>query len=348
MKSPSKNMTKRNLCLLVLISLFCYACQTTKVASNKGIQIKPKLHHISKQEYADGSREIELPQNYTPENYKKLVVKAEFHMQDSTHKYSEEKSDTFSTMLETELSKLKRFRIISDTLGNMAWAAEKDVQDQGVTIKENKLRAGTFENPEYKLMGAVSAVQEEYDRGSKNELLYIVRVDYQLIKLATKEIVEADIAEGRSKRTIIRLPSGKIIGGFNPKEEKDAYAQAAIRALAVISNKIGNKLPVGGRVKGMFGNRFQLDTGHQEGLFGYQTVTLYTNYMGIDIPFAVGEVNPGVKESSGKMIRWSDDPDVQPVITELKSNKRFLDQYDVYAVSNGMPIPPEWDNNYDD
>jgi len=96
-------------------------------------------------------------------------------------------------------------------------------------------------------------------------------------------------------RSIFRLPSGKIIGGFSQKDESEATKQA-----------------------------------------------------GIDLPIAVAEASPGAHKTSGKIIVWNNDQDeyIQDTIRQIKENPRFARQHDIYAVSLGMPTPPEWDNNY--
>ena len=155
-------------------------------------------------------------------------------------------------------------------------------------------------------------------------------------------------AEGRAVRSIFRLPSGKIIGGFSQKDESEATKQAAINALKVIANKLGNKLPIGCQVTGIRGSRFGCDKGYEEGFMGKQMVAIYIDDAGIDLPIAVAEASPGAHKTSGKIIVWNNDQDeyIQDTIRQIKENPRFARQHDIYAVSLGMPTPPEWDNNY--
>ncbi len=259
--------------------------------------------------------------------------------------------ESLSTRLETQLSKLKRFTIVSRHLGQKGIMAEKSFQDMGTTSRKGKLRMGKMLNADYGLSGGITATKEEYDRVNHNEVLYTVRIDYQLVDNETAEIIEADTAEGRAKRTLVRLPSGKIIGGFDPgdkKQLKNVITEAGMNALKVVANKIGNKLPVGGKISGFKGQRFQIDRGHDSGFMGNQIVILYTSDMGIDMPFAVGEITPGTNQSPGKIIRWSNDPDVQDIISGIKSDKLYFKKNELFAVSNAMPLPPAWDVNYRD
>lgn len=335
------------LCVLVIAAtaMSISGCGTT-TAKQEGIQIDPTLHTVSKSDYVKGGREIELPQNYSQKNYKRLVVSAWFFPNKDANNYADVNSETISSMMETELSKLKRFTIVSRHLGQKGKMSEKNFQDQGTTNSRNKMRFGKGMNADYSLSAGVSTVKEEYDRGAKNEWIYIVRVDYQLVDNETDEIIEADMAEGRTKRTVMRLPSGKIIGGFSKEEEQDAMAQASINALKIIGNKIGNKLPIGGQVVSMRGNRIKIDKGHNEGFMGKQTVTLYEAEF--NIPLAVAEVHPGDHSTGGKIFAWSNDPDAQEIIQNIKNVPNFIKDNEIFAVSNGMPLPPEWDKNYKD
>ena len=331
--------------ICIMASIAMAGCATTQQSK---IQIDPNLHTVSGEQYINTSKPIELPQNYSTRNYKRLVVAVNFFNNEDAGNYADAPMETVSTMMETEMSKLRRFTIVSRHLGQRGVAAEKRFQDMGTTEISNRMRMGSGLNADYGLVAGISAVKEEYNRVDHNELMYVIRVDYQLIDFETNEIIEADFAEGRAIRTIYRLPNGQIIGGFDQEQEQDAINQAAIRALQVVSNKIGNKLPVGGQVVGMRGNRFQIDKGYDNGLMGQQVVTLYMSDMGIDLPLAVGEVTPGSTQSPGRIIRWSNDPDVADIVADIKSDPMFFMKNELFAVSNGMPLPLEWDNNYKD
>lgn len=334
----------KHICVCALSAAILTGC-----AKMQGdVQIEPTLHTVSKADYLSDKKPIELPQNYSTKNYKRLVVATNFFAAKDASSYSDLPLESISTTMETEISKLKRFTIVSRHLGQKGKAAEKRFQDMQTTDAMSRMRFGKALNADYGLVAGVSAVKEEYDRVDHNEVLYIIRVDYQLIDFQTDEILEADSAEGRAVRTLFRLPSGKAIGGFNQSQEMDALNQASINALKILANKIGNKLPVGGQITGFKGRRFQIDKGYESGFMGKQIVTMYISDMGIDLPLAVGEITPGSHQSPGKILRWSKDPDVQDIISEIKSDPLFFKKNELFAVSNGMPLPPEWDKNYED
>lgn len=286
---------KKNTIFYSSLFLLLSACSAPPNSSNR-IQINPNLTTQSKADYLDGgTRQVSLPLNYNQKNYKRLVLAANFFANKGYQSYGNTPIETLSTMLETELSKLKRFTLVSRHLGQKGKLAEQKFQDTRVTNTRDTMHLGKELNANYALSGGISAVKEEYDRGSKNQLIYIIRVDYQITNLETDEIIEADMAEGRAVRSIFRLPSGKIIGGFSQKDESEATKQA-----------------------------------------------------GIDLPIAVAEASPGAHKTSGKIIVWNNDQDeyIQDTIRQIKENPRFARQHDIYAVSLGMPTPPEWDNNY--
>ena len=339
---------KKNTIFYSSLFLLLSACSAPPNSSNR-IQINPNLTTQSKADYLDGgTRQVSLPLNYNQKNYKRLVLAANFFANKGYQSYGNTPIETLSTMLETELSKLKRFTLVSRHLGQKGKLAEQKFQDTRVTNTRDTMHLGKELNANYALSGGISAVKEEYDRGSKNQLIYIIRVDYQITNLETDEIIEADMAEGRAVRSIFRLPSGKIIGGFSQKDESEATKQAAINALKVIANKLGNKLPIGCQVTGIRGSRFGCDKGYEEGFMGKQMVAIYIDDAGIDLPIAVAEASPGAHKTSGKIIVWNNDQDeyIQDTIRQIKENPRFARQHDIYAVSLGMPTPPEWDNNY--
>ncbi|SKA67558.1 hypothetical protein [Desulfobaculum bizertense] len=337
--------------VLLVAALFMLTSLVAGCVSSRGgaIQIDPTLHSVSKDDFLDDDKAVELPANYSQRNYKRLVVGVYFFPQKDSDHYDSVPVETVSTTLETEISKLKRFTIVSRHGGQKAKMAEKRFQDLGLTDASTRMRFGHGLNADYTLFGGVTTAREEYERVDHNESVFIVRVDYQLIDVETDEIIEADYVEGRAKRTFVRLPSGKILGGFDmEKGTKDALNQASINALKVLGNRLGNKLPIGAQVVGIRGSRFGLDRGKEEGFMGKQTVILYTEDMGVDVPLAVGEVSPGAHKCSGKIIKWNEDSELQSLIEEVKKNPTFLARHEVFAVSAGMPLPPEWEKNYKD
>lgn len=337
--------------------LILSGCNQTNVRSaeeNKArtVQTKPDLYTLSKNDVIGSDLAVDLPQNYDPSNFKKFKVAVSFFPQDGANadKFAKEKSETVSSLFETEISKLKRFTILSRSqLGQQAVAAEKAFQDTGMVSSNESLRLGNWKGADYALTGGIVITSEKYERVKNQEMIFYVKVNYQLIDNTSGEILEADTAEGRSKRSFYQTPGGTYIGGFDindPQQAKNAVNEAAFGALKVIASKLGNKLPVGGQVIGLKGDRFQLDSGHEQGLMGNQVMVLYT-WDGVDVPLAYAEVNPGRDKSSGKIFKWNSDAEATDLIEAMRSGgMSFLREYDVYAVTRAMPTPPEWDKNF--
>jgi hypothetical protein len=140
----------RPLCILAALAL------TGCASMNGQIQVKPDLYTEGKDAYLlDNSKPIELPQNYSTRNYKRLVVAASFFGNEDAGNYKDLPMETVSTMMETEISKLKRFTIVSRNLGQKGKAAEKRFQDMGTTESRNKMRFGKGLNADYGLTGLI-------------------------------------------------------------------------------------------------------------------------------------------------------------------------------------------------
>lgn len=340
-------------------TLFIAGCQTvggvrtTQANGQEGIQIQPRLATRTADDILASGEAINLPTNYSPDNYRMLKVAVSFFAEDRANPgvFSNEQTPTVASSLETELTKLRRFTILSRSqLGQQAIAAEVRFQDTGMVNTNDMIRFGKQSGADFAFAAGVTLAREIFDRVREQEVIYTVLVNYQLINIETGEIVEADTAEGRSRRTFFRMPSGNIVGGFNPDNEGQVTAalnEASINSLKVIANKLGNTLPVGGRVSGFRGDAFQIDAGRNQGLMGEQVVVLYTTDMGVDVPLARGRVSPGADSTRGTVFQWSSDPSVQDLVTQLQSDPRgFMMDYDLWAVSDGIPLPPEWDNVY--
>lgn len=332
-------------------------CGTSMVRSDaeneaRRMQIEPTLYSVSIEEAKDRAMPIRLPQNYDPSNYKLIRLGVNFYPLDENgnNRFAKNNAEIVSTLMETEIAKLKRFTVLSrHQLGQQALRDEKRFQDK-TGISKNRMRVAQGAGADYVLTAGVALKTEKYDRVQNSEMFIVITVPYQLINVNTGEIVESGTAEGRAVRTFYQLPNGTYVGGFNIHNQADAEQavnEASFRALKVIANMLGNKLPVGGRITGFKGKRFALECGHQQGLMGKQVAAVYAKDMGIDIPLGYAEIEPGKKTSTGRIIRWSREDEAEDLIELIeKDGMAFLRDYEVYAVSVAMPEPPEWEKNY--
>ena len=348
--------------VLVMMALTISACQTTggpqspsSEHAQRGIQIQPTLATRTAEDILATNETVRLPANYSPDNYRMLTVAVSFFPEErgSPGQFSRDQTPTVASLLETELTKLRRFTILSRSqLGQQAIAAEIEFQDTGMVDVNEMIRFGQQRGADFAFVAGVTLALETFNRVTEQEAIYTVLVNYQLINITTGEIIEADTAEGRSRRTFFMLPNGTIVGGFDPRNQNQvsvALNEASINALKVIANKLGNTLPVGGPVIGFRGNSFQIDAGRNEGLMGEQVVVLYTSDMGVDVPLARATVSPGASSTRGEVFQWSDDPSVQDLVSAIQADARgFMLDFDLWAVSDGIPLPPEWDNVYQD
>lgn len=334
---------------LYMLCTLLLALTLTACANHTGpygeIDVDPQMTIVRKEDCT----KVELPANYSQKNYKRMIVGVYFEANKKTRNTSSLPLSTVATALETEIAKLKRFTVVSRQGGQKAIATEQAFQASGRTDAGSRLRFDSALNANYVLYGEVTGVREEYERYDYNEFIYVVRLDYQLIDAETGEIMEADYTEGRARRTCVRLPSGRIIAGFDIRQDElDAVNQAALNALKILSNRIGTVLPLGGQVVAMRGDRIKIDKGASEGMMPKQIVTLYTSDMGMDVPLALAEVTPSDHSSMGTIFAWSDDEYAQELIEEFQNDSTFFKRRNVYVVTLGMPLPADWETRYAD
>lgn len=335
--------------LIMILGLSACSNHTRPYGS---IDVDPRVAPITRNRYA-----VALPANYSQKNYKRLIVAVYFDTNKKMHNDAGLPLATVATSLETEIAKLKRFTIVSRQGGQKAILAEQRFQASGRTNEASRLRFDSGLNANYVLYCEVSGVREEYERVDHNELIYIVRLDYQLIDAETGEIVEADYTEGRARRTCVCLPSGRIIAGFDYRRgEIDPVNQAALNGLKLLGMRLGTTLPLGGQVVAVRGDRIKIDKGIAEGFASKQIVTVYTEDLGpkggfglgMDVPIAVAELTPSDHNSIGTIFAWNEEPYAQEIVAAFRNDPNFIMRQNVYVVSQGMPLPPEWDRNYKD
>lgn len=292
---------------------------------------------------------IELPANYSADNYKRMKLAVSFRMLDADdiQKFAKQTSQTLSAQFESEMSKLGRFVILSRSdLGQLAIADEKRFQDKGMIDPTTRMRLGKQLGADYALAAGITLQSEKYNRRSHYEMFVNVLVTYQLINLTTGEVEDADTAQGKAIRTFYQTPSGKFIGGFNVKNPQDAtnaINEASIRALISIANKLGNKFPVGGRVMGGFGDMAQVEGGKKAGIVDSQVGVMYSNVYGVDVPLAYVNMVPSNTSTQVRILRWSDDDHAEKLVDQYKKDPNaFTREFDTYCVTKSMPMPKDW------
>ncbi len=329
---------------VLLLTIFAVGLEGCR---QSGIDIDPTLTTYSKEDLIRGP--IRLPANFSTNNFRKLTMGVAFT--DVGVKAGDISSDivqTLSTRMQTEMAKLRRFTIFSaHNRGGVYFFQElADVGDANMSNAE----AVQMPSLDLILTGTITVSKERQERYNHDLLIYEVECDFSCEDLKTKTVRFAEKAKGRATRSQALSLSGRQVGGFSAasqEEEKQAIYNAAMQALAVMANKLGNTFPVGGKVTSVLpsGSRFSIDKGFEDGLGEKQQMVLFVDYSGVKLPLALAEAAPASNETSSLVYRWnSGDRDARHVIADIKSGK--WQNHQLFAVGYGMPIPPEWENAY--
>lgn len=314
------------------------------------LELEPKLTVYSRERLED-MRDISMPTNYSLENFQKLQMGVAFELVGGVDKKTGEAltiDPKLSSRLQTEMKKLKRFTIFSahNRNGVMFFQDLADVEGNVPLASPTSVR-----NIDLVLSGKLTVTKERQDRYNDTVLIYEVECDFSCEDLKTRTVKFAEKAKGRTARKVILSYSGRKMAGFDSADEQQAITQAALKALAVVANKLGNTYPVGGKITGITGSgeRMQLGKGFDDGIGHKQQCVVFVTDGGVDVPIALAEATPGNASSSLTVYRWNKrDVDAKPLIRELlDAPKQFLKNNSVYAVGYGLSVPPEWDSAYE-
>lgn len=310
------------------------------------IQLDPELHTTSRESFE--GQTIEMPMNYSESNYRRLVLAVSFQdIGDQPGEISSDVVQTLSARLQTEMAKLKRFTVYSlhNRGGVRVLQNLSDFGEANIEVPTGDELPGI----DLVLTGAITVSKEHQKRSDRDEYIYEVECDFNCEEVATRTVRFAEKAKGRVIRTQFFSLTGKKLGGHDDSDERQAVYGAAMKALAVLANKLGNTYPVGGSITGVLGNRMTLDRGFEDGIGKANQMVVYAKVGGVDLPLALAEANPGAEESNLVVYRWSDDdPYAEAMVDQLKSDFKAAAEMDLYAVSAGMSVPPEWEDAYDD
>ncbi len=314
------------------------------------LALEPTLTTYSRDDLEDMDT-IQFPTNYSIREFRKIQMGVAFEAVDGLDKKTGEPlvvSKNLSTRMQTEMAKLKRFTIFSahNRSGATFFQELMDVDGDVSMAEPTDVQA-----IDYVLSGAVTVTKERQDRYNDTVLIYEVECDVSCEDLRTRKVVFAEKAKGRTARKQVLSYSGRKIAGYTEADEQQAIEQAAMKALAVIANKLGNTFPVGGKVTAISGSgeRMRLNRGFEDGIGNAQQCVVFVDDGGLHIPLALAEAAPSPDSANLVVYRWNDDdPDAEDFIEELQDNPRsFAKDYEVYAVGYGLSVPPEWENAYE-
>lgn len=333
-------MNNRLLATAALAMLAC-GCATTPAGNDRPLPLK----YYSRAELEDMDA-VRLPANYSVDNFRKLRLGVAFSVASKDGKLKIDPA--LSGRLQTEMAKLKRYTVFSmhNRGGVMAFERIADM-DGGVKLAEAE-DAGKID---LVLNAAMTISCDVHELRNDREFVYVADCDFSCEDLKTRNVVFAEKARGVYGRKVRYSLTGQSHGSTS---EEVAVQSAALRALAIMANKLGNAYPTGGRVTGISrsGEKMTMAAGYEEGIGAKQQVAVFLSEDGIDIPIAFAEAAP---KSDGTSLldvyRWNTrDRDAKPVVKELRENpKRFLANYadggkeGLFAVAFGMPLPPDWE-----
>ena len=154
----------------------------------------------------------------------------------------------------------------------------------------------------------------------------------------------AEKASGLAVRKQRWSITGGMRGGFSEEEESAALLESAMKAIAVVANKLGNTYPAGGRIVGCTasGERMTLDRGFEQGIAGGQQCVVFVEDEGVKIPLCYARAEPSDNTSGIIPYAW-DKTGKDAAIFKKKFDadpKAFIKNYATYAVGYGIPSNP--------
>ena len=323
----------------VLSAIMC-GCSTTSV-NDRPLPLK----YYTRAELEDMDA-VQLPSNYSVDNFKKLQLGVAFNVMSKDGKVKVDPA--LSGRLQTEMAKLKRFTIFSMHNRNGVKAFERVADlDESVKLDEAK----DVKNVNLILNATMVISCDVHELYNDKEYVYTADCDFSCEDLKTRTVLFAEKARGVYGRKVRYSLTGQNYGSTS---EDVAVQSAALRALAIVANKLGNTFPAGGRVTSISGSgeTMAMAAGYNEGIGAKQQVAIFLTEDGLDIPIAFAEAAP--KNDGTSMLnvyKWNKGhKDAKPIINELQeSPRKFLKNYKdekkdgLYAVAFGMPVPPDWE-----
>lgn len=328
-----------NIILTSAVMLAFFGCATDTGETHTGLYTTGKDIHNAK--------ELALPANYDVENLDRklqmLVAVQAIKGVSSGGKEALDIDPTLSTRLQTEMAKLKRFKVHS-THNNVAGNLAADLADAGeVSVKEPV----DMKDIDLTLSVSLSATRERQRVDDGNIWIFEVECDVNCRDEKSHTVKFAEKVRGATRRHQMISMRNKRAAGFDEKTQEQAITEAALVALANLAKKLGNAFPVGGQVTGMLpsGETVMFNRGAEQGIFPNQQCVMFVDYMGVDVPIAAGTAEPARDKSRLAVRRWNDDnKDAAAIIKELRNSPpTFFRNYKVYVVGYGIPIPPEWE-----
>ena len=296
--------------------------------------------------------EIQLPGNYNRENFRKLLmgvaVSVNVDPLSNAQLYSINPAQGFSSRLQAEMGKLKRFSIYSafNRDGVYMYKSLEDIGEIEVVEATEMPQIDLLLNLHFTLLF------EQFDDGATRGNIFSCHVTANCEELKSHTVKFSTTAKGEVVRYEKPMTSNRKTLSFNgitasslsSSEIRAAYMTAALKAIANVVRKIGNYYPIGGRITGVLGDRMTLDRGAEQGIGQGMQMVIYTTVNGVDVPLAIAEAAPSDQTANLRVWRWNnDDPFAKTIIRQLKRNSEWISSNECFAVSLRLAVPPEWD-----
>lgn len=312
-------------------------------ASKNDIALEPTHATYSYEQVR--KQDISLPANYNKNNYRKLLLGVAVNdIGVKAGDISPAVVQTLSTRLQTEMAKLKRFSVFAahNRGGTRLFQSLADVGEAKMPDKNPR-------EMDLILSAAITVSKETHSRRNDDLFVYEVECDFTCEDIRTGEVKFAEKAQGRSARKVIFSLTGRRMGGFSEEDETQVIYNAAMKALAVAANKLGNYYPVGGKITGKLDTRMTLDKGFEHGVAKDMVMTIYATMSGVDVPVARAVAEPGDYTSVLVIKQWNTkDRDAGSIVKAIRNDPNWHVANELYAVGIGMATPPDWEKQYKD
>lgn len=331
---------------VTLFLLVCAGCAT------RGYYLNPELKTFSRQEL-ESAPSIRLPDEFDIEKaLKRIVLGVKFT------EGGQPISRTLNARLQTELSKLRRFTVVS-TYNVNGKLLLMDLADLGeLEFKEPEKRYEVNFLLDVELQWDNPSPREDYRTYMRTHRFEAV-CDWHLTDCVEQTEVDHGVARGATERSELfsaGLQNAKVhVRGFDGEDVESVEAakcMAIMKALATVANSIGNKYPVAGEVLAVSpsGERLTMSKGFVDGVGRFQQVAICSRGKkknGLITPLALGEAMPGRTESNVRIYKWNtDDEDAARFVDAYRKDPRgFAKKHRLVALCYGMAIPVEWEND---
>lgn len=285
--------------------------------------------------------QVVLPPNANTQNFRKLGLAVQFQnisgVDRTTGKPLKVDPD-LSKRMQVEMGKLKRYTIV-DLHSDNGFLA--DMEDAGLA---NVVEQGEQRQIDLLLSGSMSFAKEIRELSDYTQVRYVAEFDFICKDLKDGTQKFAEKASGLAVRKQRWSIMGGMRGGFSEEDESAACLEAAMKAIAVVANKLGNTYPAGGRIVSCTasGERMTLDRGFEQGIAGNQQCVVFVDDDGTKVPLCYARAEPSDNTSGIIPYAW-DKTGKDAVLLKKKFDadpKSFIKNYATFAVGYGIPSNP--------